>query len=322
MPAPITKDSVQLIGNSDPMHQLFKMIGRVCNTDCAILLIGEKGSGKSVVARAIHQYSGRPSASFRDLPGKLVRESSDEELLGIDDAHQSDGTCYITDFTAMPDYVQQRLVAIHQKKEFKCAHTGKTRKHTLRFIVATEGDIKEAMESGNMPADLFYDWNFLPLFVPPLRDRKEDIPLLAGYFLDIAAADLRVSRRDLSPEAMEILTSHEWPGNLEELKSCMRKALEGCRGNYIRAEHLPELKSGVNSEALTMLEMFLSSRLTSYIEEAPSHVKGNLFRLLLPEMEQSLFQYALKKSRGNKNRAARYLGVHRNTLIKKLQSPG
>ena len=92
--------------------------------------------------------------------------------------------------------------------------------------------------------------------------------------------------------------------------------------NYIRAEHLPELKSGESSEAMIQLEMFLSSRLSTYIESSPIGTNGNLFRLLLPEMEQSIFQFALKKSRGNQNRAAQYLGVHRNTLNKKLQSPG
>jgi two-component system nitrogen regulation response regulator GlnG len=321
MPASLPT-SVQLIGKSDPMQDLFKMIGRVCGTDCAVLLIGEKGTGKSLVARAIHQYSRNSQSPFRVLSGRQLRESNDEELLGIDDSHQADGTCYITDFIAMPDYVQHRLVSIRQNGEYKCVHAGTARRHALRFIVATEGDIKEAMESGSMPVDLFYDWNFLTLYVPPLRDRKEDIPLLANHFLEISAAELRVSRRDLSPEAMELLLSHDWPGNLTELKACMKKALESCRGNYIRAEHLPELKTGVNSEAMTMLEMFLSSRLSAYIENAPVHLKGNLFRLLLPEMEQSLFQHALKKSRGSMNRAALYLGVHRNTLNKKIQHLG
>lgn len=312
-------DFVKLIGKSDPMHQLFKMIGRVCNADCAILLIGEKGVGKRLVAQAIHDLSHRAASPFHSLAGKQLREASDEELLGIDESHQVDSTCYITDLTAMPEYVQHRLVTIHRQKEFKCGHTGRPRKHNLRFIVATKGDIREAIQSERMPSDHFYDWNFLPLFIPPLRDRKEDIPLLATHFLEIAARELRVSIRELSPEAMEILTSYEWPGNLIELKSCLKQAMENCRGNYIRAEHLPNLKSSSNSEALMMLEMFLSSRLSSYIESAPSHIKGNLYRLLLPEIEQSLFQYALKKSRGNKNRAAQYLGVHRNTLNKKLQ---
>lgn len=320
MPPSESTDFVKLIGKSEPMHQLFKMIGRVCNTDCAILLIGEKGVGKRLVARTLHDLSHRAPFPFRVLSGKHLREASDEELLGVDDNHQVDGTCLLTDLTAMPDYVQHRLVTIHRQKQFKCGHTGRVRKHNLRFVAATEGDIKEAIVSGRMPADHFYDWNFLPVYVPPLRDRKEDIPLLANHFLEIAARELQVSRRELSPEAMEILTAHEWPGNLIELRSSLKKAMENCRGNYIRAEHLPELKAGDNSAAITMLELFLSSRLTSYIESAPSHLKGNLFRLLLPEMEQSLFQYALKKSRGNQNRAAQYLGVHRNTLNKKLQS--
>ena len=208
----------------------YKMIARVCQMDCAVLLIGEKGSGKKAVARALHANSRRALHAMWQIQGKQVRETNDEELLGIEEDHLAQTTCYITDYTFLPGFVQHQLVEIHRSGEFKCVHTGKKRPHSLRFIVATEGDIKEGIESGNMPADLFYDWNFLPLFVPPLRDRKEDIPQLAAHFLQLSAAELRVSHRDLSPEAMEVLTAHEWPGNLDELRACMRTALENCRG--------------------------------------------------------------------------------------------
>lgn len=315
-------ETLRLIGKSEPMLQLFKMIGRVCNTGCAVLLIGEKGSGKSRVARAIHDCSRNAATPFHTLSGKLMREASDEDLLSITESHQADATIYITDFASMPAYVQDRLVDIRKTGRYKCSHTAEERDHRLRFIVATEGDIREGIERGRVPADLFYDWNFLPLIVPPLRDRKEDIPPLANHFLEILSKEMRISRKELSPEAVEKLVAHEWPGNLTELSQCMQTALVNCRGNYIRAEHLAELKTGGGSESLLHLKVFLSSRLSSYIEGAPSGVSGNLFRLLLPEMEQSLFQYALKKSRGNRNRAALHLGLHRNTLNKKLQNPG
>jgi len=321
MPTAQTIDTLNLIGKSDRMQQLYKMIGRVCNADCAILLIGEKGSGKKLVARAIHYFSHRASAPFLTLHGREATPSSDEELLGIDASHQTDATCYITELTSMPYFVHGRLLAIHRRKEYKCNHQTRSRKHNLRFIVGTEENMKEELQNGAMPSDFFYDWNFLPLFIPPLRDRKEDIPLLADYFLKSLAAEMKFSQKELAPEAVELLMSYDWPGNIDELKSALAGALSRCRGNYLRPEHFGALKSPSEEsvEAFTRLEMFLNSKLSAYIESFSGIPDGDLYRLILPQMEKSLFDYALRKSRGNKNRAAEILGLHRNTLNKKLQ---
>jgi two-component system nitrogen regulation response regulator GlnG len=323
MPLSQTIESLRLIGKSDAMQQLYKMIGRASNADCAILLIGERGSGKTTVARALHYFSHRPPAPFNRINGLLARETNDEEILGIDESHPPEATCYITDFTAMPSFVQHQLVTIHKRNEYKCSHKNQMRKHDFRFVVANNGNIKQELETGAMPLDLYYDWNFLPIYVPALRERKEDIPLLANYFLETLAIEMNISRKDFSPEAKDVLMSHDWPGNLAELKSTVQTALLNCRGNYIRAEHLPGFAkvNTENLEAFSMLEMFLSSKLSSYIENSPASYKGNLYRLLVPQIEKSLFQYALKKSKGNRNEAARFLGLHRNTLNKKLQTP-
>lgn len=317
-----TVDSLRLIGNSDSMQQLYKMIGRACNVDCAILLIGERGSGKSTAARALHYFSQRTPAPFNTISGSLVRETNDEELLGIDDSHNPDATCYIKDLTAMPSFVQHQLVSIHTRKEYKCLHKNQMRKHNLRFIVANNWNIREELETGKMPLDLYYDWNFLPIYVPALRERKDDIPLLANHFMETLATEMKVSRKDLTPEAIEVLFAHDWPGNLNELKLTIHTALMNCRGSYIRAEHLPSLPkvNTENIEAFLRLEMFLNSKLSSYVENSPASYKGNLYRLLVPQIEKSLFQYAVQKSKGNKNRAARLLGLHRNTLNKKLRT--
>lgn len=314
--------SLRLIGKCDSMQQLYKMIGRICNADCAVLLVGEKGSGRSMVARALHFFSHRAALPFHWIRGNEVREFPDEELLGIDESHAVDTTCYITEFTSMPSFVQHQLVSIHKSKRYRCSHVNRTQKHNLRFILASSAEIKEELENGRMPLDLFYDFNFLPLYVPPLRERKEDIPLLADQFLGAFAAEMKLSHKELSPEATERLLTHEWPGNLDELKEVLRTALSNCRGNYIRAEHLPDLSKQPigDTEAFTRLKEFLDSKLSSYIKSSPDSLNGNLYRLLIPQIEKSLFQYALKKSKGNKNKAAQLLGLHRNTLNKKLQT--
>jgi DNA-binding NtrC family response regulator len=301
------------------MQQLYKMVGRICNSDCAVLLIGEKGSGRSMIAAALHYFSQRAASPFLHIDGRQVREASDEEVLGIEENHLSEGTIYITDYSSLPGFVQHQLVAIHRRREYKCIHSGHPRKHNLRFIVSTGAKIKEELETGKMPADLFYDWNFLPLYIPPLRDRKEDIPLLANHLLEVLSSEMRITRKEFSPEAIELMLTHDWPGNVAELKNAIRTALTNCRGNYIRAEHLPEPKQGTGSEALQKLEMFLNTKLASYIENAPLSMSGNLYQLLLPQMEKSLLGYAMKKSKGNKNKAAQWLGLHRNTLNKKIQ---
>jgi two-component system, NtrC family, nitrogen regulation response regulator GlnG len=313
-------ESLHLVGKSDLMQQLYKMIGRICNADCAILLIGEKGSGKSMVARALHFFSHRAAAPFYVIRGAESTDVSDEELLGITDHYDANSTYYVKDFASMSFFAQDRLLSIQRKKEFRCSHTNQSRKHNFRFIAAST-NIKQDIESGKMPVDMFYDWSFLSLYVPPLRDRKEDIPLLANYFLESLPAELRVSRKELSPEATEALLSYDWPGNLDELKEALGSALLNCRGNYIRADQLPSFKKPNVSapESFQKLEMFLNSKLSSYIENAPASMNGDLFRLLLPQIEKSLFQHALRKSKGNQNKAAQMLGLHRNTLNKKLQ---
>src|SRR5262249_1945142 len=146
-------------------------------------------------------------------------------------------------------------------------------------------------------------------------------PMLADHFLKSLAAEMKFSQKELAPEAVELLLSYDWPGNLDELKSALAGALSRCRGNYLRPEHFGALKSHSEEsvEAFTRLEMFLNSKLSAYIESFSGIPDGDLYRLILPQMEKSLFDYALRKSRGNKNRAAEILGLHRNTLNKKLQ---
>jgi two-component system nitrogen regulation response regulator GlnG len=321
MPISQQIDSLTLIGKTDVMQQLYKMIGRVCNVDCAVLLIGEKGSGRGVVARALHYFSHRAAAPFNLLGADDTRETNDEELLGIDLSHPTDSTYYITDYTLMPHLRQQQLLNIHKRKEFKCAHTNRHRKHNFRFLVAAAENIDEDLQNGNFPVDLFYDWNFIPIYIAPLRDRREDIPLHANQFLELLAWEMKVSRKELTPEALETLVTYEWPGNMNELKETLRTALTNCRGNYIRPEHLPKLRQSVETDTQTLsrLRTFLDSRLSTYVQNSPSALSGNLFRLLLPQMEKSVFDYALRKCNGNRNKAAQLLGLHRNTLNKKLQ---
>lgn len=316
-----TIDSVHLIGNSDAMQQLYKMIGRVCNTECSVLLIGEKGSGKGVVARAIHYFSHRSAFPFQILRGREAQLSSDEVLLGIDESHQAEGTLYLTEFTEIPYFVHERLSTIQRTHQYKCSHQNKPRGHRLRFIVGDEGKIRDDLQKGSMPADLFYDWNFLPLYVPPLRDRKEDIPLLAEYFLKTLALEMKISQKELAPEAMETLVLHDWPGNISELKEVLRTALQNCRGNYVRSDHFVfrGKDHAGDAHALTQLEIFLNTGLSHYVDGYTEAPGGGLYPILLPQMEKSLFEYAMKKSKGNKHKAAEILGLHRNTLLKKLQ---
>ncbi len=320
MPTTQVIESLHLVGKSDVMQQLFKVIGRVCNADYAVLLIGEKGSGKSMVARALHFFSHRASSPFHVIQGTEAADSPEEDLLGIIDHQETSSTYYITEFGSMPLFALDRLLSIHTKKEFKCSHNNQYRKHNFRFVAATI-EAKQDLESGRIPVDLFYDWGFLPLYVPPLRDRKEDIPLLVNHFLESLAAELKISHKELSPEATEALLVYDWPGNLNELKFVLKTALMNCRGNYIRAEQIPSFKKPNASapESFQRLEMFLNSKLSSYVENAPASINGDLFRLLLPQIEKSLFQHALRKSKGNRNKAAQMLGLHRNTLNKKLQ---
>jgi two-component system nitrogen regulation response regulator GlnG len=324
MQSPQTIDKLLLLGKTDIMHQIYKMIGRLCNVDCSVLIMGERGSGKKTVARALHYYSHRSASPFYIIPSEGVRDATHEELLGIREDHPPDSTYYMSQWNSLPLFAQQQLLTIHQTKKYRCSHENIYREHHFRFIAAIDHDYRQDLEDGKVPLDLYYDWNFLPLYIPPLRDHKEDIPLYANHFLEKLAAERKVSRKELSPEATEILMAHDWPENLHELKKTMTFALSNCRGSYIRAEHLPTLKNPTagDGEAIEKLAIFLNSKLSSYVENSSATSAGNLYRLLLPHLEQSLFRYTLNKSNGNKNKAAEILGLHRNTLNKKLQKLG
>jgi DNA-binding NtrC family response regulator len=320
----LTIDKLELLGKSDVMHQVYKMIGRLCNVDCAVLVVGEPGCGKKTVARALHYYSHRSASPFHIISGSEVHESSHEDLLGIDESHFADSTYYLPNWTGLPIFMHQDLLSIYKSGQYKCSHNNRYRKHRFRFIAAMDHDFRHDLESGKIPLDLYYDWNFLPLYIPPLRDHKEDIPIYANHYLEMLATARKVSTKELSPEVVEILIAHDWPGNLDELKKTMAFALSNCRGSYIRAEHLPVLEKPRQSEeeAFDRLATFLNSKLSSYIQNSSELTAGNLYRLILPHLEQSLFQYTLAKSKGNKNKAAEMLGLHRNTLNKKLQKFG
>lgn len=324
MPAAQTIDKLLLLGKTDVMHQIYKMIGRLCNVDCAVLIIGERGCGKKTVARALHYYSHRAASPFYIISPGEIRDSTHEELLGIQEDHPYDSTYYIPQWNLLPLVAHEQLLTIHNTKQYRCSHETNYRDHHYRFIASIDHDFKQDLESGKVPLDLYYDWNFLPLYIPPLRDHKQDIPIYANHFLEKLTTEKKISRKELTPEATEILMAHDWPENLDELKQTMEHALSNCRGSYIRAEHLPSLKrkSEGEAEAFDRLALFLNSKLAPYVQNSTASAAGNLYRLLLPHMEQSLFQYTLKKSNGNKNRAAEILGLHRNTLNKKLQKLG
>lgn len=301
------------------MQQLYRMLGRVCSLNCSVLLVGEPGTGKSVVARALHHFSHR-SGPFIHLDGKELQERTDEELLEITDAHHEDSTFYITDWKLLPIFVQNQLLRIYRSGQYVCGHSGLQRNHNFRFVFSFEKGFQEPLQEESIPSDHFYDWNLLPLFIPSLRERKDDIRLYTGYFLERLASETKIPHKELSPEAMEILGNYDWPGNLTEMKEVLRSALSRCRGNYIRTEHLPDLRKpeSAEKEAREHLKAFLHSKLSTYIQNAVLTEEGNLYRVLLPHMEKPLLEYALKKSRGNKNKAAKILGLHRNTLNKKL----
>src|SRR4030095_6806538 len=129
-----TIEKLQLLGKTDVMHQVYKMIGRLCNVDCAVLIIGEAGGGKKAVARALHYYSHRRSSPFHLISGEELRESTHEELLGIDESHPYDSTFYMPDWVSMPIFVHEQLLTIYRSNQYKCSHNNRYRKHHFRFI--------------------------------------------------------------------------------------------------------------------------------------------------------------------------------------------
>lgn len=300
-----------IVGRSAAMQEIFALITRVAPTRGTVLLAGESGTGKDLIARAIHYHSPRRDKPFVKINCTALPENlMESELFGYEKGaftgavasragkfEQADtGTVMLDEIGDVPPSVQVKLLRVLQERELERLGSNKTRHIDVRVIAATNVDLREALENGTFREDLYYRLNVLPISIPPLRERREDIPFLAEHFVRKVAAELG-RECTLSAEAVDKLTEWSWPGNVRELENVIERSMTFCGGNVLRASDIRiEMSRGRASGEMTFLPEGMN----------------------LDQFEQSIIQEALRRAEGNKSRAARLLGISRNALRYRL----
>jgi two-component system response regulator AtoC len=312
-----------LVGHSAAMRRVFQMVDTIAATSSTVLITGETGTGKELVARAIHHHSPRRAHRFVALNCSAVPETLLEaELFGhvrgaftgavatrqgrLEQAHK--GTLFLDEVGTMSPALQAKLLRVLQEREFERVGDSHPIKVDVRVIAATHADLAKLVAEGAFREDLFYRLNVIPLHLPPLRERREDIPLLVAHFIRKIGAEFDPPRTDVtvSQDAMRRLMAYHWPGNVRQLENIVERmlALSPGRRQIEAADLPPEIQpmAGPPEPAATWLP-----------EE------GLVLESYLRSVERALIARALDRARGNKRRAAELLGLKRTTLVEKLK---
>ncbi|MBE7541451.1 MAG: sigma-54 dependent transcriptional regulator [Bryobacteraceae bacterium] len=313
-----------IIGRGSKMREILASVERVAPTRTTVLLCGESGVGKDLIARAVHFHSPRAKHPFVKINCTAIPENlMESELFGYEKGaftgaaqskpgkfEQADtGTVFLDEIGDVPPSIQVKLLRVLQEREFERLGSNKTKSIDVRVIAATNVDLQRAIEEGNFREDLYYRLNVFPMTIPPLRERREDVPFLAEHFLERFAAQQGRAALRLSAEAQSKLVQYDWPGNVRELENVIERALvlaggDVLREDDIRLDHAPRRGSGNGGAAMVNGDGFL-----------PEGVS-------LDQHEQQLIREALRRSGGNKSQAARLLGLSRNALRYRLAQMG
>jgi DNA-binding NtrC family response regulator len=306
-----------IVGRSQAMREIFATIMRVAPTRATVLLCGESGVGKDMIARAIHHHSPRADRPFVKINCTALPENlMESELFGYEKGaftganlskpgkfEQADtGTVFLDEIGDVPGSIQVKLLRILQEREFERLGSNKTRHIDVRVLAATNVDLRAALEQGTFREDLYYRLNVLPLNIPPLRDRKEDIPFLAQHFVKKLRKDLGSPVESISDAGIERLLEYHWPGNVRELENVIERSMVLASNPVLEATDI-KLDTGPQARVASV-DNFLPEGMT------------------LDQYEQSIIREALHRASGNKSQAARLLGLTRNALRYRLSQMG
>ncbi|WP_137863578.1 MULTISPECIES: nitrogen regulation protein NR(I) [unclassified Sphingomonas] len=331
-----------LIGRSPAMQEVYRVIARVVANDLTVLISGESGTGKELVAKAIHDMGPRRRAPFVALNmAAIPRELIEAELFGHERGaftgaqarvagkfeQAAGGTLFLDEIGDMPMEAQTRLLRVLQQGEFTTVGGARPIKADVRIVAATNKDLAALVQAGQFREDLFYRLNVVPVALPSLRERRADVPLLAGHFLDRAAED-GLPRKRLAADAVAVLEGYDWPGNVRQLENLMRRIAALSRDEVIDGEALRRAlgEAGAAPAAGTRdegIDAAVRARLERIaIEEPRTLDNGTLYDRIIGEVERPLIEAVLTRHGGNQLRAARALGINRNTLRKRLDTLG
>ena len=321
-----------IVGNSRAMQGIYKEIGRIASKPVNVLIRGETGTGKELIARAIYQHSDRANAAFVAINCAAIPETLlESELFGHERGaftgaelrrigrfeQASHGTIFLDEIGDMTPGTQVKLMRVLQEKCLHRLGSKETIPVDARVIAATHRDLESAIRAGEFREGLYYRLSVVVISLPPLRERKEDIPDLARYFLRKYSAELQVENASIHPAAIEFLQSQSWPGNVRELENAIRKALLLARGYTIGIDHVR-----ATTAKAAIIEAASDHTLREYAEALLAAAqRGELQDArakLLDAAERELFSRAIELAQGNQARAARWLGISRLTMREKL----
>ena len=333
-----------LVGQSQPMQQVFKMVGRVSHSDAPVMITGESGSGKELVARAIHHYSSRSTQPFIAINCAAIPENLlESELFGhekgaftgaasqrIGRFEQSNGgTLFLDEIGDMPLGVQSKILRVLQEGEFSRVGGNATVKTDVRIIAATNKTLEQEVAKKHFREDLFYRLNVVRIHLPPLRQRKEDVNLLAEYFLKKIATQKHLPQLKLSEEAVKLMEEYPWPGNVRELENTIQRACVLATSDVLLPKDIPlgfaaQPPDGDmdSSPATAANNSPVKPTLETAVEILLDAASTDRTLQLLPWLEREFTLFAMKRTKGNQVKAAKLLGVTRATLRKRIERYG
>jgi len=319
-----------IVGRTPEMVEIHKLIGQTATTDAAVLIHGEPGTGKELIARAIHYNSGRRNAPFvavncAALPGELL----DLELFGLGPdggeggrlEQARGGTVFLDEIDAAGLPVQGRLLTVLEDGYFERPKTRDRVAVDVRIVAATGRSLVTLMKEGRFRVDLFYRLKVVSIFIPPLRERRDDIPFLAEYFFERGKSKLSKEVDGISPQVFDLLREYVWPGNVRELEQSIERAIALNRTGVLVPEDFDMLRESLGAQPEP--EVAVHRRLADAAREELNALAANgergIDRRIVGTVERALAEEALKIAGGNQVRAARMLGISRNTLRKRLR---
>lgn len=314
-----------MIGRSGPMQSLFEMIEKVAESSATILIQGESGTGKELAARAIHQLSGRSNRNFvpvncAAIPDDLLESELFGHVKGSFTGAYANragrfemadkGTLFLDEIGDMKANLQVKILRVLQNREFEPVGSTRSQKVDVRIIAATNKNLEELVVSKDFREDLYYRLSVIPITIPPLRERRDDIPLLIHNFLTRFNSDKRHAVKGFSREALNILGNYDWPGNVRELENLVERLVILKDSGFITPDDLPDKYLSGQQTSMPMTEPALDDVLPE---------GGICLNSAVDEFENRLIMQALARTRGNKKEAANLLNLKRTTLIEKLK---
>lgn len=340
----VQPDSSTIIANSPAMQEIFKLMGLLTTNDLSVLITGESGVGKELVARGIHFNSDRNAQPFvavncAAIPENLLESElfgyekgaftgAEKQKIGRFEAAAS-GTIFLDEIGELPLTLQSKLLRVLQERKFERVGSSRLLPLNARIIAATNRDLLVEIEHGRFREDLYYRLEMIKLNIPPLRERTEDIEVLAYHFVQLANKDLSRDIHEVEPEALEKLLQYSWPGNIRELEHTIKRAVLMSQANCLSVSDIGlgggnfEMSAPRDSELKGQLDTAIKDLLEDLIQpENSQFIDKSVFHTIVSLVEKSLIDEALLKTENNQVAAAKMLGLHRTTLRNKIEGKG